>query len=132
MEPFFRKAILNKFNAPLLGKNTWDNLWKNILTSWDEKSNYCFMEINDINSPQWPERVIQQFKNEWPQKYKECFERPWEHFSFIEMVGTTQSGKDLSTTFGNTLRNLLYFYTYLITEGISEEPWKDERFFPIA
>lgn len=42
------------------------------------------------------------------------------------------SGRDLETTFGNSLRNLLYFFTYMVYHGISLKPWLDQRYFPMV
>lgn len=42
------------------------------------------------------------------------------------------SGRDLETTFGNSLRNLLYFFTYMVYHGVSLKPWLDQRYFPMV
>jgi len=85
-----------------------------------------------VECEQWSDKVINLFRTDFPLEYKLTNERPWEHYIYIKFYGTTNSGKDLETTFGNTYKNLCYFYTYMRYHRVSNECWIDDRIYCMA
>lgn len=63
------------------------------------------------------------WNRDWKNKYGPYSEYTPANFLCFRLNGMTLSGDALKTTFGNSMRSLLYDYFYLESIGI-REPWR--------
>jgi hypothetical protein len=98
-----------------------------ILLAAKDTKNVVFVNIPEVNSPEWPDDV----KRIWRRDYPAGGSSPWQDNIFIRLDGTTFSGHSVKTTLGNTFRSLCYMYYYIEQAGF-DSPWARDDMFVVA
>lgn len=82
--------------------------------------NFGFVNMPGVLSPAWPHDVKKRFQRQiLPSKGaltslgRSMHSNPEDDYIYIEIDGTTFSGLSTRTTFGNTLRSIMYMYFYI-------------------
>ena len=93
-----------------------------------------------VCAPKWPKDIKRRFisqvlpsKNALTSLGNYMRDRPEDDYVSIEIDGTTFSGLSTRTTFGNTLRSIMYMYFYMDESNLeSTDPWLSKNSFVIA